>query len=87
MKNNMVTREWLLEKGFSFRVWEGSESPDGEYTLRGYGYYIVVGYSDMFKWDYTITNYDKNIEIKATRQESITIEHINKCLNICEIKL
>ena len=83
----MITREWLLEKGFTFRVWDGSKSPEGEYTLRGNGYYIMVGYSDLFMWDYNVRNYDKDIEVKASRQKSISIEQLNKCLDVCGINL
>ena len=81
----MVTREWLLEKGFSFRVWDGSKSPNGEYSLRNKGHYIFIGYSDLFGWDYNVTNYEQNISVKATRQTSISIDQLNKVLEVCNI--
>ena len=83
----MVTREFLLANGFDFRIWFGSQMPEGEYTLRGKGWIIRIGWSRMFAWDWDISNYDEHIYIKADRQDNISIEQLSKILDVAKIEL
>ena len=85
----MITRELLLANEFDFRVYDGSKFPNGEYTKRvsGSANIIRIGYSDLFKWDYDIHNFDKLIHFKADRQDNIRIDTLQKLLDLAEVEL
>lgn len=83
----MVTREFLLANGFDFRIWYGSQMPAGEYTLRGKGWIIRMGWSGIFAWDLDVSNYDEKIYIKAESQDNISIEQLHKILDVAKIEL
>lgn len=83
----MVTREFLLANGFDFRIWYGSQMPEGEYTLRGKEWIIRIGWSKTFAWDLEINNYDEHIYIKADKQDNISIKQLHKILDVAKIKL
>ena len=82
----MITREFLLNNGFEFRVWDGSKSPNGEYTKRVGGIKIIrIGYSDLFDWDFEILNADERVEFKARQQQIISIDYLQKLLDLAKI--
>ena len=84
----MITREFLLANGFDFRVWDGSRFPDGEYTKRiGRKSIIRIGYSDLFKWSYDIRNFEQHIAFCADRQDNISIDTLQKLLELAEVEL
>lgn len=84
----MVTREFLLNNGFEFRVWDGTKSPNGEYTKRVGGRKIIrIGYSDLFDWDFEILNSDERVEFKAIQQQTISIDYLQKLLDLAKIEL
>ena len=83
----MVTREFLLANGFDFRIWYGSQMPEGEYTLRGKGWVIHIGWSRIFAWSLDVSNYDEQIYIKADRQDNISIELLRTILDVANIDL
>ena len=81
----MITREFLLNNGFEFRVFEGSKSPNGEYTRRTNNGIIRLGWSKMFNWDIKVNNFVKHIMFSMERQQSISIKQFNDICEICEI--
>ncbi len=84
----MVTREFLLVNGFDFRVWDGSKFPDGEYTKHiGRKAIIRIGYSGLFKWSYDIRNFEQHIAFCADRQDNISIDTLQKLLELAEVEL
>ena len=84
----MVTREFLLANGFNFRIWDGSKFPEGEYTkFIGYSKCIRIGYSDLFKWSYDITNHESHVTIHVNRRDSISIDTLRKALELAEVEL
>lgn len=83
----VVTREFLLANEFDFRIWYGSQMPEGEYTLRGKGWIIRIGWSRMFAWDLEVINFDERINIKADSQDNISIEQLHKILDVAKIEL
>ena len=83
----MVTRDFLLYNDFEFRVWDGSRMPEGDYTLRGKGWIIRIGWSRMFAWDLHICNYDEQICVDADRQEKLGVEQLRKMLEVAKIEL
>ena len=85
--SKMVTREFLLDNGFDFSIFNGSQMLAGKYTLRGKGWIIRIGYSRMFAWDLDISNYDEHIYIKADSQDNISIEQLHEILDVAKIKL
>ena len=54
----MVTREWLLEKGFSFRVWDGSKSPNGEYSIIGTIILAIIFIGLLYETNISIRKHD-----------------------------
>jgi hypothetical protein len=83
----MVTREFLLDNGFYFRIWDGSKFPDGEYTKRLSNTSVRIGYSDLYKWSYEISNYYKHITFHADRQESISVKTLQTLIDLADIKI
>ena len=84
----MVTREFLLANGFNFRIWDGSEFPDGEYTKRiGRKNIIRIGYSGWLKWSYDIRNFEQHITFCADRQDYISIGTLQRLLELAEVEL
>lgn len=83
----MITREFLLNNGFEFRVFEYSKSPNGEYTYRTSDGIIRIGWSNIFNWDIKVRNYEKNITFEMDRQQNIPIEKFNDICELCEINL
>lgn len=75
----MVTREFLLNNGFDFRVWEGSTSPCGEYTKRfGGDKFITIGYDSLFKWNYEIKNCKMYQTFSADCQNGISVKKLQE---------
>ena len=75
----MVTREFLLNNGFDFRVWEGSTSPCGEYTKRfGGDKFITIGYDSLFKWNYEIKNCEMYLTFSADCQNGISVKELQE---------
>ena len=83
----MVTREFLLDNGFDFRIWDGSKFPDGEYTKRLGNTSVRIGYSDLYKWSYDISNYDKHTTFHADRQESISVKTLQTLIDLADINI
>ena len=83
----MITRDFLLNKGFEFRIFEGSKFPNGEYALRTSDGIIRIGWSDIFNWDIKVRNYEKNITFEMDRQQNISVEKFNNICELCEINL
>lgn len=84
---SMITREWLLNSGFEYRTYDGSREPEGEYTLRGKGWIIRIGWSRMFAWDFNISNHDELLYFKADRQDNISIDYFYKLLELAKIEI
>ena len=76
-----------MHNDFKFRVWDGSKMPEGEYTLRGDGWIIRIGWSRMFAWDLSISNFDELIHVSADRQDNLGIEQLRKMLEVAKIEL
>lgn len=83
----MITRDFLLHNDFKFRVWDGSKKPEGEYILRGNGWIIRIGWSRMFAWDLSISNFDELIHVTADRQDKLSIEQLRKMLEVAKVEL
>lgn len=92
----MVTRDILLSNEFDFRTWDEDStypglvnwSPEGEYTKRIEGDKIItIGYSKLFKWNFEIINIGSHIRFTGDCQEAISIDSLQKMLDLAGIEL
>lgn len=92
----MITREILLGNGFDFRSCdEDSIYPvlsnlliEGEYTKRIGSYkFITIGYSKLYKWNFEIINIDSHIRFTGDCQDAISIDSLQKMLDLAGIEL